>query len=325
MTGAIITSHSIDGTFESCPRRFEFLHSFMRAADRVENKYAADVGTAVHEAVQEWQRKLFHGASNNEAIEAGEYTLIRFWPWKREMEMLASGTLKTKRNMGNAILLFDEIVKFDEFWNFWELVEIDNFGPAIEVPWRITHRSLGTVKNGWGEDCYFVTQGKIDFLLRHKQTGEVRVIDLKTTEKKTHVHDAMFRYSGQAGQYGLVLNHVLGLDWKRDGLNVCYLMLGFDEYESIVYPKVYHLPPDEVQDAIDLKVERLMRMRSYANAEHWPRRGHGCEFFSVPCGFLDICQRRDNDFIREWFEFELASGRFSEYNRIYDPTWTMEA
>jgi len=143
-------------------------------------------------------------------------------------------------------------------------------------------------------------------------------------EKSLPSHDAAFRFSGQVGQYGIVLDHALGLDWQRNGLSVTYLLAVFDE-NLTVYPLTYDMDPDEISDSVAVKMDRMQRMKQYAMQDYWPRRAHGCDFYGVPCGFLDICKRRDKKFIESWFEFEKVSGRFREHRRIYDPVWVLEA
>lgn len=329
----LMTSHSIDGTFENCPRRFEFLHFYMRAPEKESDAWAADVGTAVHEATQMWARRVFEGKSHEQAKAEAQFTLLKWWPWEIEARRRATSLPTGIRTLGNALVLLDNVIESD-FWNEWELVEIEGFGPAIEVPWRIIHKSLGQVTTPYGQKVFIATQGKIDFIMRHKRLGIYRVVDLKTTEKSRPAHEGAFRFSGQAGQYGMVLDHALGLDWKKQGVTVTYLMAMFEESSEIpgqehgamsVYPLTYTLDPEEVQDAIDLKVERLHKMEAYAVKRHWPRRAHGCEFFGKPCGFLDVCHRRDEEFLTRWFDFEVASGRFSQYKRVYEPVWTLEA
>ena len=323
-TGLVMTSHSIDGTFESCERRFEFLHFYMKAPERESDAYAADVGTAIHEATQEWQRRKFYGMDEDSARQLGELTLLKWWPWELEQKKIREGGVIGVRTLGNALIVLNDIYE-SSLWNDWELVTVEGFGPAIEVPWRIIHKSLGSVINPYGERVYFATQGKIDFILRHKRLGVYRVFDLKTTEKSKPAHDAAFRFSGQGGQYGVVLEHALGLDWKKHGLDVTYLIALFLDDGSEVYPLNYHLTPEEIQDSIDVKLERLMKMKLNAERGHWPRRTHGCDFYGKPCGFLDICHRRDQDFLKQWFDFEVASGRFHQYKRIYEPVWILEA
>jgi len=319
----LVTSHSIDGTFESCARRFEFLHAYMRAPEYESDAWAADVGTAIHEAVQEWQRRLFRGAAYEEACQAGDLALLRWWPWEVEQRRRIKSLPIGNRTLGNTLNLLQSIYE-SPIWDNWELVEIEGFGPAIEVPWRIVHRSLGLLPLPYDRQGYLVTQGKIDFIMRHRVHKTYKPFDLKTTEKKKPAHDAAFRFSGQVGQYGLVLNHALGLDWEHNGLDVTYLVAPFDE-DIGFYPLDYHLDAEEVQDSIDAKLERLHTMKRYALSGHWPRRTHGCDFYNTPCGFLDICARRDKKFVEDWFAFEVGSGRFKEHKRVYEPVWTLEA
>lgn len=325
----LITSHSIDGTFESCPRRFEFLHTYLRAPDKESDAYAADVGTALHEATQTWQRALFTGTRPNQAEALGNFTLLKHWPWESEAERMAINPETSRRRgvgartLGNSLLLLQQIYE-STIWSEWELVSIEGFGPAIEVPWRIIHKSLGPVPMPYGKTAWLATQGKIDFILRHRRSKKFKVVDLKTTEKEKPAHDASFRFSGQAGQYGMVLDHALGLDWQHEGMDATYLIAPFDE-DLGVYPLNYHLGPEEIRDLIEVKVERLERMKEYALKEYWPRRSHGCDYYGHPCGFLDICTRRDKRFVEQWFEFEMVSGRFKEYKRVYDPVWILEA
>lgn len=327
--GLLITSHSIDATFDACPRRFEFLHSYLRAPDRESDAWAADVGTAIHEAAQAWQRALFYKRPVNESEQIGQIQLLRFWPWETEDRRMLKNPESGRiagvgiRTLGNSLLLLQQIYE-STIWNEWELVSIEGFGPAIEVPWRIIHRSLGEIELPYGRKGFIATQGKIDFIVRHRGTGKYKPIDLKTTAKEKPAHDASFRFSGQVGQYAMVLDQALGLDWEKNGLDVTYLLAPFDETLG-VYPLNYNLSPDDIQDLIHAKLERLYRMREYAQQKYWPRRTHGCEFYGNPCGFLDICHRRDQKYIEDWFEFEKISGRFRNYDRIYDPVWTLEA
>lgn len=320
----LITSHSIDATFESCPRRFEFLHSWLRAPERERDSYAADVGTALHEATQDYVGFMHVYGGHEAALESAYFTLAKHWPWEVEERRIKEKKTLGNRTFGTAILMLEEIVKH-VIWDEWELVSIEGFGPAIEVPYRIIHKSLGDIPLKRGHRGYIATQGKMDFILRHRRSGRYKVVDLKTTEKTLPSHDAAFYFSGQGSNYGLVLAHALGIDWEIQGIDVTYLIAHFDTWNQQVYPLNYSYDGEEIQDQINAKIDRLERMVKYARQNYWPRRQHGCDFYGVPCGFLDICKRRDDKFIENWFDFEVASGRFGEYNRIYNPVWTIEA
>lgn len=326
----IVTSHSIDGTFESCPRKFEFMHVYQQMPEGGSTGFAAEVGTALHEAVQAWarlallpgrDRKAHHGL----AIEEGYRTLLLWWPWALEHVSLAEGKAGIKqRSLGEAILLFEQIVR-DEFWESWELIDIGNFGVSIEVPYRIIHASLGTVPLPTGDHGFFVTQGKIDFVLQNRYTGEKRVFDLKTTVKEERAHEAAFKWSGQGPNYSLVLAQALDWDWRKWGLKMTYVVSNFapadGSDDATVNLRTYEYTPEQIQDGIDLKIERLERMKAYALKDHWPRKSHGCDAFGQPCAYMGICGRRDSNYVRAWFAFE----GYQEATRIYEPIWELVA
>jgi hypothetical protein len=292
--------------------------------------FAAEVGTALHEAVQAWARlALFPGrdrkAHHSIAIEEGYRTLLRWWPWALEHVSLQAGKTGIKqRSLGEAILLFEQIVS-DEFWESWELVDIGDFGLSIEVPYRIVHASLGTVPLPTGQHGYFVTQGKIDFILRNRYSGEIRVFDLKTTVKDERAHEAAFKWSGQGPGYAMILAQALDFDWHKWGLKVSYVVSNFasadGSEDATVNLRTYEYTVEQVQDGIDLKIERLERMKSMAERQHWTRRSHGCDAFGQPCAYMGICQRREPEYIRAWFAFE----GFEEATRIYEPIWELVA
>jgi hypothetical protein len=315
----LVTSHSNDGTFDSCPRRFEFIHAWRRSPPRESGTYAADVGTALHEAVQEWAR--------TDSADLGAVKLLREWPHVDERYRRLTSKAIGARTLGNGLLLYDRVVNH-HWWADWELVSIKGFGHAIEVPWLIIHESLGPIIMPDGKRAYIATQGKIDFILRNRHDRRrLRVLDLKTTEKDVPAHEAAFRFSDQAGLYALILDHVMDSHWHETGLDVTYFVAYFGslDNEMAISPLDYTLNPMEVQELIDVKLERITRMHTYASHGRWPRRSHGCEFFGTPCGFLNVCQVRDPVFLKDWFGFDLARGEMIEYMRQYDPVWVVLA
>lgn len=325
----VVTSHSIDGTFESCARRFEFMHMWQRSTDRERSGFAAEVGTALHEAVQEWSRYAISPLKRwpaKVAYEAGLMALAKWWPWVQEDYRKKEGLAIGERSLGAAILLFEEIIS-DSFWDDWELVHVEDFGPAIEVPWLIVHESLGTVPTPQGEEAYLCTQGKIDWILRHRRTGVLRIWDLKTTVKEIGAHKAAFKFSGQGHLYALILAHALGFDWAKQGLDMTYLLAYFGTAEVPMYvqPMHFNYSPQDIHDGINSKIERLSRMVHYARTGHWPRRTHGCDFYGRACGFLDICESRDSKYIEQWFRFEVEYSDMAEHKREYEPVWVVQA
>lgn len=313
----IVTSHSIDGTYESCPRRFEFRHIYEEFPLLEPRGMAADIGTALHEASQEWTR--------DGDTDKSDLTLLKWWPWALEEKRRAAGLIDYKRTLGNAFLLLDAI-RQDPFWSDWEVARLPDGSPAIELPWRIDHMSLGSFPHPvHGHPVFLATQGKIDWILRHRRDRwRYMVCDLKTTVHDEPAQQASFRFSGQAGQYGIVLSKAIGHDWESQGLDVTYLVAEFSEFGMpLVNPKTYHLDPWEVMESLEVKNIRLRHMLEYGRSGFWPRRSHGCIFYGTPCGFLEVCHRREPQFLQDWFASERQD--FAKESRVYEPYWILEA
>ena len=307
----LITSHSIDGTFDSCARRFEFRHVIGMVPDVDDSGFAADAGTAMHEAIQQWTR--------NRSEQEAYMTLMRWWPW--EAEDLKERT--DSRNFAQATLLLEALMNHP-FWDDWEPAVLPDGTAAIEIPYRINFMSLGGfIHPVTKRRTFLAKQGKMDWILRNRKDGRLMVADLKTTTYDESLHHAAFRFSGQGGGYGMVLSAAVGHDFRKYGLDVCYLMAEFGTYGPNVRPLEYHIEPDEVEDMIRTEQQRLQRMLMHAHESWWPRTTHGCKFYSTPCGYLDVCHRRDYKFLSQWFAAE--ADRFKFKQRIYEPYWTLEA
>lgn len=289
---------------------------------------AADVGTALHEATQYWTAHRHEervGPYNMTPEEMSDWIVTEWWPFKLERQRLDAGLKKDyKRTFGNTLLLL-QAIRDHRFWDQWEVARLPDGSPAIELPFRIVHKSLGYfIHPVNGKRTWIATQGKIDWILKNKFDGRFMVTDLKTTIQDAIAANASFRHSGQAGQYGLVLNQALGIDWRRWGMEVTYLVGEFGEFgEPEVTPRDYQLSPTEVEESIRAKQERLERMIKMARERFFPRRTHGCSFYQTPCGFLDICHRREPEFLAKWFSVERH--RFATEARVYEPFWTLEA
>ena len=313
----IITSHSIDGTIESCARRFEFKHVYGYESRLEPVGLAADVGTALHEAAQEFTRSW--------DFDKAAMTLLRWWPWKLEQARSDAGLKDYKRTLGHALLLLEAICKHP-IWDEWEPAKLPDGSPAIELPWRMNHISLGSFKHPLtGQELFLATQGKIDWILQNRANPNRKMVaDLKTTVLDAPAQQASFRFSGQAGQYGVVVAHAIGQNWQEHGIEVCYLVAEFGEHgEPSVEALDYELDAIELWESLEVKNDRLKRMLEYGRRGHWSRRTHGCAFYGTPCGFLEICHRRDPEFLYLWFAHERTE-EFKRASRIYEPFWTME-
>lgn len=290
----ILTSHSIDNVFDYCPRKFEFLNVWERRPPR-ESGYAASVGTALHDGWQAWMMARAEGLDTNRCIALGFKAMCLAFPWDEEL-LQKTGT----RSFHNCALLLYTLIRSPE-WDDWELVRVKDKGWAVEVPFLIRHESLGvfTIKNT-GEQAMLATQGKIDVVLRHKVTGEIRGWDLKTTINSKDMVESEYKYSGQQVGYGEVISAALGTPVKE--FSVWYMIARFSATEvPEIQPVEYIKREYEVDDYWLAKLDRLERMKRYAETGWFPRTNGGCNSWNTQCAFFDICESRDNDLIRAWF------------------------
>jgi len=290
----IYTSHSIDNTFESCPRKFEFLNFFDRRPPR-DSGHAADVGTALHEGWQAFLIALAEGKSKGEAMQAGYLAVLIHYPWHSEAEQSTS-----VRSLENTVTMLREIMRRDE-WDHYELIQIDGRW-AVEVPFHIIHESLGTFEfAATGETCQFVTQGKIDAILRHKITGRVACWDAKTTITPEDLIRSEYTWSGQQVGYGQVLQALMGESLQS--FDVYYLVARFSASDP---PHVQVIPFEKSEENVEDywldKIDRLQRMQRYATQGRFPRRNGSCNAYQHECSCFNICPSRDTETILMWFQ-----------------------
>jgi len=315
----ITLSHSNDAVLETCARKFEFMYVYqqMPALEGSQTaQSAANVGTAVHEAAQEWARaRLVEKVSETEALERAFYVLALHWDFRNETHV---------RPLGAAARLI-ELFAAHSFWREWSICEIEGFGPAIEVPFQIHHEKQRAKAAG----IQFITQGKIDFIVKHNVTGEIRCVDLKTTSKASDTWGGEYRYSDQGPVYSFPLQVISGKP-IGDSISVTYFMLSFtkeqhvlgnpESFDLTVQPQTFEYDSDLLSEMWETKHERMDRIIRYVQKDKWPRTTHGCVSWSSVCPYFRVCHLRDKKQLERWFSFDDWVTR----TREYAPLWVFE-
>lgn len=291
----ILTSHSIDNVFDYCARKFEFLNVYDRRPPR-ESGFAAQVGTALHEGTQAWLIARAQGLSPDVCEQSAFFAMLLHYPWAEELDQASRA-----RSYEKVILALTKIIN-DPLWEDWELVQVKDRGWAIEIPWIIRHTSVGEFRlKSTGELCMLATQGKIDFILYNRKLNLYRTWDLKTTIYAEGLVRAEYRYSGQQVGYSNVLHAMLGI--TPDQFDVGYLICRFmSDDEAAIQPIMIPKGKEELEDYWLGKLDRLYRMRAYAEQGYFPRTNGGCHSFGKECSMFEICGTRDSDLIRRWFD-----------------------
>jgi hypothetical protein len=293
----ILTSHSIDNVFDGCARKFEFLALYDKRPTR-ESGYAAQVGTALHDGTQAWLMARADGLSEKKSVERGFMAFAKAFPWDDEYEQTQS-----IRSFGICCEMLYAIIRHPS-WDDWELVRVAGHGWAIEVPFLIKHVSLGPVRiKNAGVEAILATQGKIDFILKHRTIPNLyRTRDLKTTIYDSDLVLPEYWFSGQQVGYSNTLHAMLG-EMKKD-FEVDYLVAHFmgSDGAPVVEEVTIPMDQDKVDDYWMTKQDRLLRMRAYAEHGWFPRSNGKCHAWGRPCTFFPICPTRDYDMINMWFD-----------------------
>lgn len=129
----------------------------------------------------------------------------------------------------------------------------------------------------------FRYRGFVDAVLRHRITGEVVVLECKTTNS-ANVNPAQYKNSAQAIGYSIVLDAIFP---DLSSYKVIYLVYQTkaEEYVQIPFDKSYYLRALWIRELM-LDIETI---KMYEEAEIYPMRGESCYSFFRECEYLQVC------------------------------------
>lgn len=316
-------SYSSLNLADTCLRKFEFNKMYPRRA-RDPDQFAADCGKAMHAGYQNYLV--------NESEQQAVWALMQNYPYLYEY-----GQRTDERSLEACLSTLDEMMyygKMDEYElmnilrpltaaeraeneSVFQLTGMYNWDPAgivvpaIEVPFELRLKGLD-LPDGRG----IAFTGFMDAAMRHKGTGQVRTLDIKTHRRHREDATPKYKFDSQQVPYGIVLEHVQG--HAIDDFEVLYL----DCFIDLVSPRI-HLYPF-LKDSTDLQewlintVLRVQRIQRAAEMDYFPRTDGGCLAWNRPCFFLDVCTSRDKDDITNW----LLMGEAPEH-RVDDTPWVI--
>ena len=276
-------SYSSLNTASSCLRKFEFNKLYPRKSRDSEEQFAADVGKALHAAVQHW---MIHGDPD-----AALWELMTHFPYIWEYHQT-----RDDRNLEACVATLDEIIDSVDMTE-WELVSIrlesGEVVPAVEVPFEIRLNGL-TLSDGRP----IVYTGWIDAIMRHKGTGMIRTLDIKTHRSTLRDATGKYKYDTQQIPYGIVVEHLQGN--SIDEFEVLYL----DCYIDLIEPRVTLYPFLKIhEDLQEWMMDTLLDLRRIQEAhsmDYFSRARGGCMAWNKPCYFLEVCETRNREAIEAW-------------------------
>lgn len=249
-------------SLHACPRKFQLykLRANAQITDTTgEGSITFAFGHAVGLGIQ-----LALGNISYEKILWG---LFQHWPIDLEAR-------DDKRNK-NFYLAAAAIQKFQTqiqptLFRDWELVYW-NGKPAVELSF-IIH-----LPNG------FKYRGFVDAVLRHKITGQVRVLETKTTVQ-TNINGAEYKNSAQAIGYSIVLDRLFPGISDYEVLYLVYKSKS-QEYQPLLYNKSYLSRALWIQELLlDVQVIEM-----YERNGIYPMHGESCYSWYRECEYLHNC------------------------------------
>lgn len=290
-------SYSSLNLFSGCARKFEFNKLFPRRA-RDYDTYAADVGTALHRAYQNYLVER----SDDKAL----WTLMENYPYEA-----AWNQEKDDRSILACTVTLEEMIASAQMVEY-RVAEIQKpdgtVAPAIEVPFELILDGI-TLPDGRG----IAITGSIDAWLRNIMTDQFRTTDIKTHRRSLADATAKYKFDGQQVPYGIVLQHVLQqpvIDFE-----VLYL----DTFVDLADPRVqlysYQKDEEAIQEWLMNTVLKCQQIQRFMEMDYFPRTDGGCLSFNRPCYFLDVCTIRDRNAIEAW----LLEGEEPEHREPETP------
>lgn len=254
-------SYSSDLLLHSCPRKYELykLQSLEVGEDSEEDSVTFSFGHLVGEGIQLILQNL--------PLEKVIWTLFIKWPHHLFLE-----DDKRQKSFFYGIFAIKKFLDLYQqgFFYEYELIYVDE-KPATELSF-IVYFPDG-----------FVDRGFVDAVLRHKPTGKITVLEVKTTSQRTNA--AMYKNSSQAIRYSIVLDHLFH---DITAYDVMYLVYETKDqnYVPLKFSKSYLQRAQWIQS----KLHDIEAIKRYAESGVFPMYGESCFSYFRECKYLGICE-----------------------------------
>lgn len=245
----------------SCPRKFQL--NRLRTTHRSEESEKSTITFAFGHVVGEALASTLEGKSLDQII----WRMYLGW----HTDLMASDD-KSEKSFWMAVFAIQKFWALRDagFLKEYELVWYKG-KPATELSFVINF------PDG------FRLRGFVDAVLRHRVSGEILVLECKTTNSTT-LNPATYKNSAQAIGYSVVLDHIYP---DLSSYKVLYLVYQTKakEYTPIPFVKTY------LQRALWIRelLLDLETIKMYEEAEVYPMRGESCFTFFRECEYFNTC------------------------------------
>lgn len=287
------TRHSYSGNllFHSCPRKFQLKNL---GAQKVEDN-SSNVTFAFGHVVGDGIQNILVGLSWNQVV------LKTFLGWHADLE---ASNEKQKKSFFSALYCLMQFKSLVD-GGFLDEYEVAYFEgkPASELSFRIHFK-----------DSTF--RGFVDLVLRHKITGELLVLELKTSSAN-YVQASNYKNSSQAIGYSVVLDKI---EPDATSYGVLYLvyLTKLERFETFEFPKTYHQRALWLRDRMVDESNVLTLVKEEGNYGIWPMYGESCNSFGRDCEYMDICHLQTNNIMvplneRHFLDIDRDTGEEATY------------
>lgn len=262
MANAANLSFSALDHFERCPRKFEL--------DKLTTKLEKEgLETNAHFV---YGHALAAGVQSYLAFQDKEKALTALvFAWNADLLLEDE---KTNKSIWSCIDGFNRFVEIaPAIICEWEVATI-NGRPAIELSFCID------LENGYK---YY---GHIDLILRNRISGELMVLELKTSGSKV-VDEATFKYSPQALGYSIVLDKIANDLNKSAQFYVYYLI--YKSFTKEFVPMPFNKNFLDRANWLRTKIMQCQELDNYRKQNFFPRRHQACRDYNRRCEYFDTC------------------------------------
>jgi len=248
-------------TLHTCPRKFQLykLNTTVEQVEDIPGSITFAYGHAVGAGIQ--------GILEGKTIE--QVMFQEFLSW--DVDLMADNPKQNKSFWGAmfAIRQFQSMY-LNGYLEGYELVRYKD-KPASELSFVI-HLPDG-----------FKYRGFVDAVLQHKITGEVLVLECKTTNAAA-VNPAQYKNSAQAIGYSIVLDALFP---ELSAYKVLYLVYQTksESFVQLPFDKSYYSRALWIRELLlDIEVIKL-----YEDTDIYPMRGESCYSYFRECEYMQVC------------------------------------
>lgn len=279
-----LLSHSSRTLLHKCPRKYQLYR--LNSKDTGEEDKGSAVTFAYGTAVGVGIQSVLEGKTETQTL------LDVFLAW--DTDLLAENNWQ-KKSIWRAVFAVQKFVSMCArgYLEDYDLVYYQG-KPAVELSFRI-HLPGG-----------YKYRGYVDAVLKHTVTGEILVLELKTSSGKAN--SAQYKNSGQALGYSVILDKLFP---ELSSYAVLYLVYETKamEYKELPFEKSL------LQRALWLQ-ELLIdtqHIELYEEYQTYPMHGESCYDFFKECEYLGLCTLSTERLIKPLTVDKLDSMNSEEY------------